>query len=148
LPDLNRSIHGMKPRFLNVDLEIESRTELNSLAADMGEKVVVLYSGPIPRKNRHLLAIEASRFPRGPDATIRALCAVIEGLNPKARTIWKAGRKTFDVGFELRPSERVSRFTFRSDTLTRIANLGATLTVTYYRREKSRGSSLFASHLI
>src|SRR6476646_7183109 len=32
-------------------------------------------------------------------------------------------------------SERSSRFSLRPDTLERIAKLGATLTVTYYRRE-------------
>lgn len=135
----------MKPRFLNVDLEIESRTELSSLVADMGEKVAVLYSGRVPGRKRHLLAVETSRFLRKPDETIHVLCAVVEEFSPKARMLWETAQKRFDVGFELRPSERVSRFTLRTDTLMRVAKLGATLAVSYYRGERQpqiRGANL------
>ncbi len=125
----------MQPHFLNVDLEIESASKLDLLAAEMGKRVVVLHSGPTSKARRHLLVLESSRSYKTPDTAIHALCGVIESLSPAARRIWTAARKQFDVGYELRPSERSSCFTLRPDTLERIANLGARLAVTYYRGE-------------
>jgi hypothetical protein len=122
----------VQPYFLNVDLEIQSASKLDSLAAAMGRRVHVLHCGP-GSKRRYLLAVETSRQLKGPDATIHALCRMIERLPPAARRIWNGAIKEFDVGYELRPSERFSRFALRPDTLQRIAGLGASLAVTYYR---------------
>jgi hypothetical protein len=118
---------------MNVDLEIDSKSNLDSLAIEMGKRVTVLYSGPIGSSKRQLLTLETSRHYKGPDATIHAFCIVIENLSPASHQIWKAARKVFDVGYELRPGERLSRFGLRSDTLQRMATLGATLAVSYYR---------------
>ena len=128
----------MKPYFLNVDLEIESVSRLDSLATEMGKRVVVLHSGPSGRSKRHLLVLESSRQHRTPDATIHALCEVIERLSPRGRRVWDAARKEFDVGYDLRPSEFSSRFTLRADSLQRIASLGGALAVSYYRGETSK----------
>ena len=119
--------------FLNVDLEIESASKLDALASEMAKRVVVLYSGPASKPRRHLLALESARSHRDPDAAIHALCAAAESLSPASRRLWKAARKEFDVGYELRPSERSSRFSLRPDSLERVARLRAALTVTYYR---------------
>jgi len=123
--------------FLNVDLEIESRTKLDSLVAAMGKKVSVLHSGP-GFKRPHLVSLESSREHKSADGTIHALCAVVESLPPAAHRVWNAAHKEFDVGYELRLSERSSHFTLRQDTLERMARLGATLGVTYYPGEKNR----------
>jgi hypothetical protein len=123
----------MHPNFLNVDLEIRSVSKLDLIADAMGERVLVLYCGVSGR--RHLLAVESSGRHKGPDAAIHALCAAVESLPPTARRLWNKSRKTFDVGYELRASEQSSRFSLRPDTLERIVKLGASLTVTYYRRD-------------
>jgi len=122
---------AMAPYFLNVDLDIVSKTKLNSLARDLGERVIVLHLGPLRRQ--HFLALESSKSHKGPDATIHALCSAIESLSPRSRQIWTASRKDFNVGYELRATERSLHFTLRPDTLHRVAMLGATLTVTCYR---------------
>jgi hypothetical protein len=122
----------VQPYFLNVDLEIESASELDSLAAAMGKRVNILHSGS-GNERRHLLALEISGQHKDADATIHALCAIVESLPPAARRTWSTARREFDVGYELRPSEHFSRFTLRLDTLERIVRLGATLAVTYYR---------------
>jgi hypothetical protein len=129
----------MRSYFLNVDVEIQSSSKLDVLAAAMGKRVIVLHSGPGSAR-RHLLAIESSREHKGPDATIHALCAVVESLPPPARRIWNTSRREFDVGYELRASEQSSRFSLRPDTLERIAKLGAILTVTYYRGDTTMPS--------
>jgi hypothetical protein len=123
----------MQPYFLNVDLEIESASKLDSVAAELGKRVIVLHSGPGSKPRRHLLVLESSRQHKGPDATIHALCSAVEKLSPASRRVWNSSRKEFDIGYELRPGERASRFTLRSDTLERVAELGASLAVSYYR---------------
>ena len=127
----------MRPYFLNVDLEIESASKLDSLATAMGKRMVVLHSGPALRPKRHLLVLESARYLKNPDATIHRLCSIIESLPAAVQRVWRRARKEFDVGYELRPSERSSRFSLRPDTLERMAKLGAILTVTYYRGDSN-----------
>jgi hypothetical protein len=123
----------VKANFLNVDLEIVSASKLDALAAEMGRRVVVLHSGPAARPRHQRLLLESSRYLRNPDTVIHALCSVVEGLSPTSRRLWKRARKEFDVGYELRRSESLLRFSIRPDTLERVAALGARLTVTCYR---------------
>jgi hypothetical protein len=126
----------MTPYFMNVDLDIESRTKLDVLASSMGKNVIVMHCGRIAKK-RHLLALESAREHRGPDATIHALCDVVDRLSPAMRQRWDSAKKVFDVGYELRSTERYSRFTLRSDTLQRVVKLSASLAVTYYRGDET-----------
>ena len=123
------------PEFLNVDLEIISASKLDSLEAEMGERVFVLTSEPITPR-RYVLVVESNRIgsrrSRMPDPVIHALCSVVESLSPASRRTWQKAHKTFDVGYDLMPTERFSRFSVCPDTLERIAKLGASLTVTYY----------------
>jgi hypothetical protein len=129
----------MKARFLNVDLDINAATKLNSLVVEMGKRVVVLHSGRVSRSKRHLLRLESAGEHHGPDATIHALCKVVESMSPAARRVWDSARKEFNLGYELRPSERYSFFSIRPDTLERMSKLGAILVVTYYRGESEKG---------
>jgi hypothetical protein len=122
----------VNPNFLNVDLEIRSASKLDVIAEALGERVLVLYCGGVSGR-QHLLALEISGRHKDPDATIHALCAAVESLPRTARRLWNKSRRTFDVGYELRASERSSSFSLRPDTLERIVKLGASLAVTYYR---------------
>jgi hypothetical protein len=70
--------------FLNVDLEIQSTSKLDSLAKAMGRRVFVLHSEPGP-DGRHFLLLEISRTLKCPDATIHAFCEIVESLPPAAK---------------------------------------------------------------
>ena len=126
----------MQAIFLNVDLELESASNLDLIATEMGNRVLVLHSGKLPNPKRNFLALEAARSYKSPDTTIHALGAIVESLSPAAKGIWDLARKRFDVGFESPPHEKLSRFALRPATLERIARLGASLAVTYYRRDE------------
>ena len=126
----------MRSGFLNVDLDVQSAKKLDLLVTEMGERVLVLYSGPAGKPKRTLLTVEACENWKSPDPAIHTLCAVVESLTPKAKRIWTAADKVFDVGYELRATEKCSRFELRPDTLERVAKLGAALAVTYYRGEE------------
>lgn len=126
----------MRSCFRNVDLDVESAAKLDLLVTEMGARVLVLYSGPAGKPKRTLLTVEAYENWKSPDPAIHALCAVAESLSPAAKRIWTAADKVFDVGYELRATEKCSRFKLRPDTLKRVAELGAELAVTYYRGEE------------
>lgn len=122
------------PYFLNVDLEVESKSSLRSLERELGDRVLVMFAGRI--KGRHWLCVEKrwGDDEKSYDAII-ALCALIEGLSPRNRQVWDTAlRKEFDIGYESRlSSERANRFRIRSAPLRRMAALGASFAVTFYR---------------
>ena len=127
--------------FLNVDLEIESRVDLASLATELEPAATTLYCGPIP--GGYLLSLEAEDIDdfvrtRSPDETIHQFCRLIEALSPTGNEMWReASRRTFDVGFDANAEHVAARFGLREDTLERIVRLRATLTVTVYRPESA-----------
>jgi hypothetical protein len=123
------------PYFLNVDLEIESKSSLVSLARELGDRVFVLFSGRIAGRN--CLFVEVKEINLRQDSTINKLCALIEQLSPTGKRAWKAAhRREFDIGYEVRlGSDRANHFRIHPRTLVRVANLGAGLAVTLYRQE-------------
>lgn len=87
------------PHFVNVDLEVWSKTKLSVLGEAVEPIAFVLYSGKIRRK--FLLSFEAA-LPKvtSPESAIWALLKVVEALPPRARKAWKAAQsRVFNVGF-------------------------------------------------
>ena len=121
--------------YLNVDLEIESSSPLDSLAEEIGRSVVVLHSGPGVRR-KHLLCLESRCCPKTPEAAAHELCSAVERLSPPARALWEhAGRKEFNVGYELPAGVRAVEVALRPETVRRIVKLGATVAFTCYRED-------------
>jgi hypothetical protein len=138
----------MPLNFLNVDLEIDSKSGLAPLAAAIEKDLCVLYSGKFA--SRHRLNLESHRFQihgdkrRRPENIIGNLCSVIERLAPAERRLWDSARKVFDLGFDLVAGERVSCFTIEPQSILRIAELGGAVAATFYRydeRDTPGGSS-------
>ena len=121
----------MKPRFSNVDLVIRSKTSLELLVEEMGKRVIVLHCGPV--RGGWLAILEKARPGKGPDAVIRALCALVERLSPASKRLWQAARKEFDAGYAAQSSADRSHFTVGPETVKRVAKLGGVLSVTSYR---------------
>lgn len=121
------------PEFCNVDLEIESKSALDPLADELGDRVTVMFSGRM--NGSHCLFVEISAPYKSLDGTIHGLCALIEGLSFDTKRLWSgARRKDFDLGFEAQfASDLANQFKIRPSTLSRVAALGAGLAVTFYR---------------
>ncbi len=82
----------MAPHFLNVDLDIESRSELSSLESELGDKVCVLHGGPVTKgcsRLRHETAIQYKKA----DDTKTAFCFMLEKLSPPAKRAWRSAHK-------------------------------------------------------
>jgi hypothetical protein len=95
---VRRPLRG--PDFINVDLEVWSRTDLAAFGEAVQAIAFVLHVGKIRR--RFHVSLEAS-LPRdsSPEETIWALLKIVGVLPPAARRAWKAAEsRVFNVGYE------------------------------------------------
>jgi hypothetical protein len=125
--------------FLNVDLEIHSRSSLKPLLSELGARMYVLHSQSKP--NNHFANLEISRSWKKPsvDKTIAALCDAIESVSPKARAVWKKARsKVFDIGLDIDPTASHLYQSLSNESLRRIADLGGRIIVTCYNPSNFR----------
>jgi hypothetical protein len=94
-------VHTLRgPHFINVDLEVWSRTDLSVFADAVRVKASVLYVG---RMRRRFLASLEARLPRAssPEGTIWALLKLVGSISPVARAAWKrAQSRVFNVGYQ------------------------------------------------
>lgn len=96
-----RSLEDIQSEFLNVDLEVKSRTDTAPLVRAFGKSVMCLYVDRIRR--RHLLRLMLSpsaRQPKSPTNAILGFVRLVEALPPIARRIWSQATKEFDIGFQ------------------------------------------------
>ncbi len=64
--------------YLNVDLELFSKSSLEPFVKAMGDKIMVLFVGRIKRTYRAHVELAGSGLPKDkPDSTIRTFCALM-----------------------------------------------------------------------
>jgi hypothetical protein len=125
-------------QFCNVDLDIESESDLAVLKSELGRHVVALPGGPV-NSGSFLLRLETAAQFDDPDDTICGFCSLLEQLSVKGKRSWRSAyKKEFDIGYELIQAQYVSKFSLRAETLKRISALGATLGVTIYDRSRDQ----------
>jgi hypothetical protein len=76
----------MEVKYLNTDLEIESKNDLSKIVEEFGEDVLVLHHGEI-RGYQHA-SFEIAGGSTDADASINSFCTLIEGLPREVREIW------------------------------------------------------------
>lgn len=132
---MNAAKSNLPPgRLLDVDLSLESRHDLTPLAQELAPNTVLLHCHQFNR--RWSMAFECLNWdPEHVDQRIHELCRVVENLSPAGRALWySATKREFDIGYDATHGELlITRFALRSDTVGRIARLGATLAVSVYR---------------
>lgn len=121
----------MHVRYLNTDLEIESKNDLSKIVQEFGEDVVVLYCGEM-RGYRHA-SFEIPGNTAGADETLNQFCTLVEGLSKEAREIWEGcSSRVIDVGYESGTSPQNFRSEIRASTIQRVAAIGASIAITIY----------------
>ena len=118
------------PHFLNVDLDIYSKSDLQPLVIALGDRVFVLYLGR-PRRTfeAHL---EVSKLIGSPESTIREFCKLIQKLPRPAKRLWDGAKiRRFDVGIDSVP-KGTYWFEISKETVAEVAKLHATIAVTVY----------------
>jgi hypothetical protein len=125
---MNRSA---ETRFLNVDLEVSSESDLNWLVEEFGEDVSNLYCGP---DQGHFLAMfEGDPLVGDPDGLIRYLCNLVENLSDEQRRVWnQAFLKIFDIGYQVGSEPPAYQSDIRPETLAAVVRIGASVRITIY----------------
>lgn len=88
--------------FINLDLELESFSDLGPLAEELARSVFVLYCGPVEAGFR--LSVEpviSGALSTGPDACTEHCLSMLEALSPEgAALLQSCTSRVFDYGFE------------------------------------------------
>jgi hypothetical protein len=129
---------GDETTLLNVDLDIWSRSPLDSLVAAFGRRVIVLHVGKEGR--RHVAHLELARDDRarGADRRIRDFVTLIRRLPAKVRASWnRAQRRDFNIGIQAAGKPFSHAAPLHSSTVRAVAAVNARIVVTVYGAEKT-----------
>lgn len=134
-----------KPRvaqFLNVDLDVYSRCDLQPLVNSFGKKVIALYVGHEKRGYAAHLELAGLQKPSA-DSTIRAFCTLIRALHKTERELWNGAKsREFCVGVEAGQQPFASDFRIEAQTVKAVAELGAVIVLTVYGPERAKRRSV------
>ena len=120
-------------QYLNVDLEVYSRSNLQPFVTAMGDKVLALYVGRIKRTYRAHLELAGSGLSETPDSTIRTFCSLIRKLPRAALKLWNgANHCDFNNGVQARHKPDVYELSLTPETLAEASGLNARIVLTIY----------------
>lgn len=124
------SLEDIQSRFINVDVEVKSRTDTAPLMRALGKSVMCLYVDRIGR--RHWLRLMLWPQPKTPTDAILRFSKLAETLPPTARRIWARATKEFDIGFQggLHPSS--AEWVVSDKAVKAAARCGAHIRFTLY----------------
>ena len=122
-----------RTHFLNVDLDVTSRTPLDVLAAALSSYVIVNYVGR--ERRRHSAHFSLYR-PRNADAAIGQWADRLTALPAPARRLWReAETRVFNVGFQSGLGPQIFEAGIGTAALAAAARLRASVVVTIYGAE-------------
>jgi hypothetical protein len=121
----------LSTHFLNVDLDIYSKSDLQPIVAALGTGVNVLYLGP--NGKGHCAHLEICKRTKGADATIREFCRILKALPEPARKLWNAATvRSFSIGIQAGKHPNPCDFKIDGETLKAVASLSAEIVITVY----------------
>ena len=133
--------------FLNVDLDIESSSDLSPIASFLGDRVWVLYNDIVTPGGLYLLSLEPNpkrEISNNPERYIRFLVDLIDSFPLNLMKLWnKSTSRVFDIGFSggiVPKSESNDEFqeikVYKADLspemAARLSRLRATIRITVY----------------
>ena len=122
--------------YLNVDLDIAGARDLAPLVRALGRRVIDLYTGRVGTRYHSHLELASLRTRDSADATITKFIALLDGLPPLARYLWRgASQRDFNIGIQGGVEPRAFELAVRPETLKAVARLGARIVVTVYAVE-------------
>jgi hypothetical protein len=132
-------------QYRNVDLELESASNLAPLAEYFADRAHVLFSGRV--EDSFHLALETlcvgCTEPLLPtldaDACIQDFIALISQLPPSLRALWDGcSSRVFDVGFDAGTAPMPFRQILTENTLTAVSSVRAAVRITIYPQSRDR----------
>jgi hypothetical protein len=117
--------------YLNVDLEVRSRSDISGLVRALCPPLFNLHSGTVD--GAHFASFEAPGCGLAPDDAIAAMVKAVRGLPRAARAVWnQADDRLFDIGVEQAKSTRPFTLPLQRSTLAAVVKLDAHVAFTLY----------------
>ena len=131
----------MSSRFINVDLDVESKFPLDYFSAQManGTEVTILHCGENGERG-YLARLECAEGGDScePDSVVNRFCDYLENLDDRARAEWDGSYlRSFDLGFEFIGGKGSYQCPIRTSTILRLSALGGALAISIYNHEES-----------
>jgi hypothetical protein len=123
----------MEVRYLNTDLEIESKDNLSKIVEEFGEDVLLLHHGEVRDYQHASFEISGSTGSTSADDIINSFCALVEALSEEVREVWDGCcSRVLDIGYESGTSSQNFHSEIRAGTIERVAKIGASIVITIY----------------
>ncbi|HUR19379.1 MAG TPA: hypothetical protein VMZ90_01135 [Vicinamibacterales bacterium] len=118
-------------QFLNVDLDLRSRSSLEPLVKAFGRKILVLHCG---REGREYGAhLELGLSYDNPDLLLRRFVALVEALPRPARALWNRARvREFNIGIQSATKPQSFDLHLKDATVRAVARVNARIGMTVY----------------
>jgi hypothetical protein len=122
--------------FLNVDLDVYSRSNLEPLAVELGDRVSVLYVG----RERGIWSVhlEIAGQPAGADEAIRAFVGLVRKLSRAKKKLWNGAKsREFNIGVQSGNLPRCFEISLEAKTVELVAEVGGRIVVSVYGATKN-----------
>ena len=117
--------------FLNVDLDLFSRQNLQPLLSALGSKILILHAGRHGRTYR--AHVELAGSPKSADAAIRRFAALIGALPKSERRLWDAATiRDFNIGVQAAMRPHSHEIPLAAKTIDIVSALKARIVITVY----------------
>ena len=122
----------MKPQFLNIDLDVCSRSNPRAFVEALPKNVFALYDGK--HRGGYFVRLELNISDRASAETkLRSFCRILENLPAAAAEAWqKARSREFNVGLGSGDDGPPLALDISPETLSRVVQLNARIAITLY----------------
>jgi hypothetical protein len=126
-----------RTKFLNVDLEVFSRSPLDPLVAAFGKKVDILHVGKWDRRYAAHLEVSGSGYQADADRLIRRFVAMVKALPKSGRRLWdQAQSRDFNLGVEAASKSRPLELKLQPETIAAVASVKGSVVITVYAPDR------------
>ena len=117
--------------FLNIDLDLESDSDLSPIIQEFGENLIVLNNKK--EKGFHKVSFELAGLNGDPDYLFEKYFILIDGLSEVGKGLWQGcSKKMFDLGFESGENSGGLQTELPQSIINKLSSLGATVAITIY----------------
>lgn len=126
-------MNSFPAEFLNVDLDLKSRTDPTALITEWDGRVLVQHVNKAPGKYWVHFALPLQ--PKNPGDAIRRFAKLTSRLSLPAQRIWSRASKEMDIGIQagrVRSERASAEWVLDAPVVKTLADLGVRLRVTVY----------------
>jgi len=120
-----------KPQFLNIDLDLESTSDLSPVIEDFGDDVILMHRETVNGISRASLELAGKQG--SADYLFAEYLRLVDSLSESGRRAWDAcSSRVFDLGFESGTELNAIHEKLGPETVQELARVEGSIVVTVY----------------